>query len=119
MQVPQGLPNCLDLKESQRADCYLASTSDRGGFVVYSNYRGCLNSWLAVPGFMLLPTWALASKFMVSSSTAGHTWLLHVLHQTMKICAYQISAVCEAVRVSRHLGTCWQLPQTTYAKHVS
>lgn len=59
MDVPD-LPSCLDLKESQRADCYLASSSDRGGFVVYTNYRGCLNSWLAAPGFMLLPTWGLA-----------------------------------------------------------
>lgn len=67
MQAPPGLPNCLDLKESQRADCFLASTTDRAGYVVYSNYRGCLNSWLAVPGFMLLPTWGLASKSVVSS----------------------------------------------------
>jgi hypothetical protein len=66
MQAPPDLPNCLELKESQRADCYVASTSDRQGFVVYDNYRGCLNSWLAVPGFMLLPTWALASEHMAN-----------------------------------------------------
>jgi hypothetical protein len=61
MDLP-NLVNCLDLKEGQRSDCYLASGSDRAGYVVYQNYRGCLNSWLAVPGFMLLPTWGLASK---------------------------------------------------------
>jgi hypothetical protein len=64
MQAPPGLPNCLDLKEPQRADCYVASTTDRHGYVVYENYRGCFNSWLAVPGFMLLPTWGLASEHM-------------------------------------------------------
>jgi hypothetical protein len=61
MELP-NLVNCLDLKEGERADCYLASGSDRAGYVVHQNYRGCLNSWLAVPGFMLLPTWGLASK---------------------------------------------------------
>jgi hypothetical protein len=66
MQAPPDLPNCLELKEAQRADCYVASTTDRHGFVVYENYRGCLNSWLAVPGFMLLPTWGLASEHMAT-----------------------------------------------------
>jgi hypothetical protein len=62
MQAPPDLPNCLELTESQRADCYVASTTDRPGYVVYEGYRGCLNSWLALPGFMLLPTWGLASE---------------------------------------------------------
>lgn len=57
---PPGLPNCLDLKESARSDCYLLSGTD--GYVVYANYRGCLNSWLVIPGFPLLPTWGLASE---------------------------------------------------------
>ena len=65
MLPPPGLPNCLDLKESSRSDCYLVSSTDRNGYVVYQNYRGCLNSWLATPGFLLLPTWGLASEWLL------------------------------------------------------
>ena len=71
---PEVLPNFLELKESQRADCFVASGTDRQGYVVYQNYRGCLNSWLAVPGFPLLPTWGLASELVLlcSCETASH-----------------------------------------------
>lgn len=47
------------------ADCYLPSTSGRGGYVVYQGYRGCFNSWLVPPGFALLPTWALAIMYLI------------------------------------------------------
>ena len=58
--VPEGLVPCSTVPESGAADCYMLSESTRDGYVVYYGFRGCLNSWLAVPGFMLLPTGLLA-----------------------------------------------------------
>lgn len=87
MQVPPGLPSCLSLKESQRADCYIVSETDRQGYVVYSNYRGCLNSWLAVPGFMLLPTWGLASE--------SHDLLMQ--HHLCTYCTHKTKHCCHVI----------------------
>ena len=50
--VPDFLPKCSDSLNSSTA-CYTPYYSK--GYVVHDSYSGCMDSWVLLPGFNLLP----------------------------------------------------------------